>query len=60
MYFTSCGKKGNAGPTQNEANSFYSNSNVKVTIIGGIQILANDESIDISLKSSLNKLKESL
>ncbi len=30
------------------------------SIIGGIQILANDESIDFSLKSSLNKLKESL
>jgi len=33
---------------------------VDPSIIGGIQILANDESIDISLKSSLNKLKESL
>lgn len=33
---------------------------VNSELIGGIQIISNDESIDITLKSTLNKMKESL
>lgn len=36
--FSSCGKVGAEGPTQNEVDDFYEQSNVKVTIVGsGIQ-----------------------
>ncbi|MGM9969874.1 MAG: ATP synthase F1 subunit delta [Anaeroplasma sp.] len=33
---------------------------VNVELIGGIQVLSNGESLDMSLKNSLDKLKESL
>ena len=33
---------------------------VNPSLIGGIQVIANGESIDISLKSTLERLKESL
>ena len=33
---------------------------VNPSLIGGIQIVANGESIDMSLKTSLERLKESL
>ena len=33
---------------------------VNPALIGGIQVIANGESIDISLKSTLERLKESL
>lgn len=34
---TSCGKTGSTGPTQQEADKFYSDTNVRVKIYGGIQ-----------------------